>query len=86
MKNNMNVWSFILSLRCIPTFLIAISSAVFYEVTGIHPLAILKLRLLDEMRMQILDYSQSRQRVILYLSTAMKMVIFIKVNRQEKMV
>lgn len=40
MKNNLNVWSFILSLCCIPAFFIAASSANFYEITGIHPVDI----------------------------------------------
>ena len=40
MKNNINVWSFILSLCCIPAFFMAISSASFHEITGIHPLDI----------------------------------------------
>jgi len=40
MKNNMSLWSFILSLCCIPVFFIAISSASFHEITGIYPLDI----------------------------------------------
>lgn len=40
MKNSLNIWSFILSLCCIPAFFIATSSASFYEITGIHPLNI----------------------------------------------
>ena len=40
MKSTMNVWSFIVYLCCIPAFIIAISSASFYEITGIHPLDI----------------------------------------------
>ncbi|WP_318616610.1 hypothetical protein [Sporosarcina sp. YIM B06819] len=40
MKNNLNVWSFIFSLCCIPAFFMATSSASFYEMTGIHPLDI----------------------------------------------
>ena len=40
MKSNVNLWSFILSLCCIPAFFIAASSASFYEIIGIHPLDI----------------------------------------------
>ena len=41
MKNNMNVWSFILSLCCIPVFFIAMSFPSFHEITGIYPLDII---------------------------------------------
>ena len=44
LKNNINLWSFILSLICIPVFFIAISSANFIsgftKFTGTHPLNI----------------------------------------------
>ncbi len=40
MKSNVNIWAFILSLSYISEFPIAVSSADFYEVTGIHPLDI----------------------------------------------
>ncbi|MFJ7935374.1 hypothetical protein [Sporosarcina sp. NPDC096371] len=42
MKNNLNVWSFLLSFCCIPAFFIATSSVSqsFNEITGIHPLDI----------------------------------------------
>ncbi len=42
MRNNINVWSFILSLCCIPLFFIAATStsilSFFTKVIGIHPL------------------------------------------------
>lgn len=44
MKININLWSFILSLFCIPVFFIAISSAnfikIFTQTLGTHPLNI----------------------------------------------
>jgi hypothetical protein len=44
MKLTINIWSFILSLTCIPVFFIAISSSdfisVFTQIIGTHPLNI----------------------------------------------
>lgn len=44
MKININLWSFILSLFCIPIFFIALSSASFFsfftKITDLHPLDI----------------------------------------------
>lgn len=44
MGNNINLWSFILSLICVPMFFITISSASFIDkftdTTGTHPLNI----------------------------------------------
>ena len=39
-EKHMNVWSFILSICCIPAFFIATLSASFNAMIGIHPLDI----------------------------------------------